>query len=96
MQELQGYAVVVVLAAAALSLLVQDTQPRNDQGGLMAHRTEPCSSSHEVVSDIGCSRDRRQWTRRGINSALAEQTVSPLQQGHTIQACHRRPQQGQL
>ena len=38
MQELQGYAVVVVmLAAAALSLLVQDTQPRNDQGGLMAH-----------------------------------------------------------
>ena len=39
MQELQGYAVVVVamLTAAALSLLVQDTQPRNDQGGLMAH-----------------------------------------------------------
>ena len=38
-QELQGYALVVVamLAAAALSLLVQDTQPRNDQGGLMAH-----------------------------------------------------------
>ena len=37
--ELQGYAFVVVamLAAAALSLLVQDTQPRNDQGGLMAH-----------------------------------------------------------
>ena len=38
MQELQGYAVVVaMLAAAALSLLEQDTQPRNDQGGLMAH-----------------------------------------------------------
>ena len=38
-QELQGYALVVVamLAAAAFSLLVQDTQPRNDQGGLMAH-----------------------------------------------------------
>ena len=38
-QELQGYALVVVamLAAAAVSLLVQDTQPRNDQGGLMAH-----------------------------------------------------------
>ena len=39
MQELQGYAVVVVgmLAAAGLSLLVQDTQPRDEEGGVMAH-----------------------------------------------------------
>ncbi len=39
MQELQGYAVVVVgmVAAAGLSLLVQDTRPRDEEGGLMAH-----------------------------------------------------------
>ena len=39
MQELEGYAVVVVgmLAAAGLSLLVQDTRPRDEEGGLMAH-----------------------------------------------------------
>ena len=39
MQELQGYAVVVVgmLAAAGLSLLVQGTRPRDEEGGLMAH-----------------------------------------------------------
>ena len=39
MQELQGYAVVVVgmLAAAGLSLVVQDTRPRDEEGGLMAH-----------------------------------------------------------
>ena len=38
-QELQGYAVVVVgmLAAAALSLLVQDTTPRDEEGVLMSH-----------------------------------------------------------
>ena len=38
-QELQGYAVVVVgmVAAAGLSLLVQDTRPRDEEGGLMAH-----------------------------------------------------------
>mgnify|MGYP001999825666 FL=1 len=39
MQELQGYAVVVVgmLAAASLSLLVKDTRPRDEEAGLMAH-----------------------------------------------------------
>ena len=39
MQELQGYAVVVVgmLAAAGLSLLVQDTSPRDEEGVLISH-----------------------------------------------------------
>lgn len=39
LQELQGYAVVVVgmLAAAGLSLLVQDTRPRHEPGVLMTH-----------------------------------------------------------
>ena len=39
MQELQGYAVVVVgmLAAAGLSLLVQDTRPRDEEGVLLSH-----------------------------------------------------------
>ena len=38
-QELQGYAVVVVgmLAAAGLSLLVQDTKPRDEEGILLSH-----------------------------------------------------------
>ena len=38
-QELRGYAVVVVgmLAAAGLSFLVQDTRPRDDEGVLMSH-----------------------------------------------------------